>query len=560
VPLRALTVGLVTAAVLALAGSAAATPVPGTNGRIVYVSGPGFGASLLSLRTTESDTGAGSSSPINTGLVCAVTPPPNPQHRHPTWSPDRTKIAFSADPNCGTKYDIYTLDLTNPNATPVNITNTPAVKDDRPAWSPDGTRIAYESDNDIIVHPLNGGSDVNMTTNITPPAFKAAWSPDSNTLYYGVGDINVAPNGTTTDIRLFQQSVNNATGGTELLHVPNKHVMQPAISPDGSKICYGRSTAATTTTPNQEIVAAPLSNPGSITTIADGNVGDYTCAWSPDGTLIAYTEGFGNNAEMLMTQSDGQGAPVDLTNAPGNFEGSPDWAPDGRPACPDPSENAKTATPLEFEIICNDTGPEYEQTNVREFPRTQPAHGKLTQDSAGDPFTYTSDAGFEGTDSFKVGSFDTFGFGGDGTVTISVKAKLHCGHKPVTIFGTPAGETLIGTNGPDVIAALGGKDKIRGKGGKDIICAGGGNDSVDAGGGNDLVFGQGGNDSIKGGSGRDTLNGGSGKDKLRGESGRDKLNGNSGRDSLDGGKSRDRCNGGSGRDHGKRCEIRTSIP
>ena len=57
-----------------------------------------------------------------------------------------------------------------------------------------------------------------------------------------------------------------------------------------------------------------------------------------------------------------------------------------------------------------------------EFNDTNPTHGTLTQELAGDPFTYTPDSGFVGTDSFLVKSFDALGFGSDtGTVTLRVQ-------------------------------------------------------------------------------------------------------------------------------------------
>lgn len=50
------------------------------------------------------------------------------QHRHPTWSPDRTKIAYArGDPAMGAmteNFDVYILDLTTPGAVPQAITNT----------------------------------------------------------------------------------------------------------------------------------------------------------------------------------------------------------------------------------------------------------------------------------------------------------------------------------------------------------------------------------------------------------------------------------------------------
>jgi hypothetical protein len=75
-----------------------------------------------------------------------------------------------------------------------------------------------------------------------------------------------------------------------------------------------------------------------------------------------------------------------------------------------------------FQAVCNDTGPAYEQTDVLEFSDTSPTNGTLTQEFAGDPFTYTPNQGFTGTDSFQVKSFDALGFGSDtGTVTLRVQ-------------------------------------------------------------------------------------------------------------------------------------------
>ncbi len=378
-----LAIGLALVALLVLPASAGAV-LAGTNGRIVFIEGPAFGNTQLFLRSVTSSTGAGlTTGPLATGLA--------EQHRHPTWSPDRTKVAFAEGPGGAIGYDIYILDLTTPGATAQNITNSSGVTDDRPAWSPDGTRIAYESGNDIIVHPLNGGGDLNLTSTLTPKAWKAAWSPDSQTLYYSVGDISQPPNGNTNDIRLYQQPANNASAGTELFHISGAHVFQPSISPDGTKLCYTTSTAAGNST-SAAVVAAPLSAPGSFTVIADSGKGDYNCTWSPDGTKIAYTEDYAGNGEIFMSNSDGRGIPIDLTNAAGVFEGSPDWAPDGRPTCPDAAATTTVTKPVTVTVACSDTGPAYEQSKVREFTKTNPRHGAVKQEPAGDRFTYTPNA------------------------------------------------------------------------------------------------------------------------------------------------------------------------
>src|SRR5207237_1132938 len=214
--------------------------------------------------------------------------------------------------------------------------------------------------------------DVNMTSTLTPKAWKAAWSPDSQTLFYGLGDISVAPNGNNNDVKLWRQPADNSTAGTQLLHISGAHVFQPSISPDGTKLCYTSSTAAGNST-TAAVLAAPLSAPGSFTIIADSGKGDYNCTWSPDGTKIAYTEDFGSNGEIYMTDSGGSGIPIDLSNVAGMFDGNPDWAPDGRPTCPDASATTTVNKPVTITVTCSDTGPAYERSNVRDYHATNPS-------------------------------------------------------------------------------------------------------------------------------------------------------------------------------------------
>ena len=392
---------------------AAGAVLSGRNGRIVFTSGPPFGNTKLFLRSVTSSTGGGTiTGPLDTTLI--------DQYRHATWSPDRTKIAFAEGP--GTNFDIYIRDLTT--GVLQNLTQSNGTTEDRPAWSPDGTRIAYESGNDIIVHPLAGGPDINLTSTLTPKAWKVAWSPDSQTVYYSVGDITQPPNGTNNDIRLFQQPADNSSAGGELLHITGAHVFQPSISPDGTKLCYTFSTAAGNST-TAAVMAAPLNSPSSLTVIAASGVGDYNCTWSPDGTEIAYTEGYGGSGELFMTSAAGGGIPINLTNNTGVFDGNPDWAPDGPPVCPARTVQVFLNTPTTITLLCNDTGPAYEQTPVRESVANDgnPTHGKLTNVVVGSPSTvrYTPNNGFLGTDSMKIIGFDDFGFGTDeGTITINV--------------------------------------------------------------------------------------------------------------------------------------------
>ncbi len=185
---------LATLALLLALPAAASAVLSGANGRIAYVTGKGAtdADSKVYLRIASGSFAFGA----NIGPVTTASG----QHRHPSWSPDRTKIAYArGGQNCSfaavAKCDIYVLDLTNPFAIPENITNT-TTNEDRPAWSPDGSRIAYEAEvagqQDIVVQNVNGGSKLNLTGASAAIEGKPGWTPDSSEIYYHTGDPTVA--------------------------------------------------------------------------------------------------------------------------------------------------------------------------------------------------------------------------------------------------------------------------------------------------------------------------------------------------------------------------------
>ena len=141
-------------------------------------------------------------------------------------------------------------DLTQPvgAGNPVNITQSPGSNEDRPAWAPNGTHIAFERDNgvpadrDIVVSLTNGGGQTNITNTAGAIEGKPAWDPTSSTIYYEKGNAqNPAVN---TDIvrRSISFPGGTPTVGAETLAVADDAdhpEIQPAISPNGDKICYG---------------------------------------------------------------------------------------------------------------------------------------------------------------------------------------------------------------------------------------------------------------------------------------------------------------------------------
>ncbi|MGH2989836.1 MAG: Ig-like domain-containing protein [Solirubrobacterales bacterium] len=418
----------------------ASAVLSGTNGNIVIASGRGEtddSTARLYLRRTFSGTGGPATSAPTITLGAGLG-----QHRHPTWSPGRTKIAYArGNNNCrpadSTNCAIYVLDLTDPNPTPQAITPANVIAKDRPAWSPDGTRIAYESEEtngsnqlDVIVdtEPFGSGLNQNLTATGTVIEGKPAWSPNSQTLYYAEGDVNVAPNGTNNDVKIFQRP---ATGGTatEVVHISGAHAFQPSISPDGTRICYTTSPTLGLNT-MASIFVAPLNDANNATVLASSGSGDYNCTWSPDGAQIAYVRGTFASGDLVMEPADNSLlTPITLETTANRFDGNPDWAPDGRPTCEDTTATTKVNTPVQIEVPCADSGPQYERTDVgvSVSPDVAPANG--TADVATGlttTVTYTPNQGFTGTDTFQAKVRDEIAFGSDrGTVTVNVRKQLN---------------------------------------------------------------------------------------------------------------------------------------
>jgi Tol biopolymer transport system component len=412
------------AAVVALPTPASAV-LSGENGRIVFTSGRGEASdntARLYLRPVPFSTGGGTTSPT-------ITPGAGlGQHRHPTWSPDRTMVAYAAGGACPGDCDIFVRDLTNPGSAPQNITNTADVNEDRAAWSPDGTRIAFESEVtngsgqlDVLVdsQPFGSGTNLNLTSSADTDG-KPAWTPNSQTLFYardlaggGVDNDVVqepAGGGTVTPI---------ITGGTD--------DYQPSVSPDGQQLCFVRGAFGTN---DAEVFTANSNGTGVTLFSFDDNVGSYNCTWSPDGDLIAYVNGTFTNGDLVI-QDDAQptGFPLPIETTSMRFDGNPDWAPDGRPSCEDTTVTTDSNTPVTISVTCPDTGPAYERSQVSGIIDTPVSNGTTSPggDDPAFPFpanvTYTPNQGFTGTDTFTTLAFDEFGFADrQGTITIHVRA------------------------------------------------------------------------------------------------------------------------------------------
>jgi Tol biopolymer transport system component len=408
--LLALTSALTTLALAAIAGSASATSVSGPNGKIVFASGRGGAAGDdAQARIWVVDYPSGTPQQL-------TTLPTPAQHRHPNWSPDHSMIAYAAGVglNATGKYAIWIMNL----KTGDQFEFVPAVDhQDRPTWSPDGTRIAYSHNGDIFVKALDGSDPVQLTSSGDLEE-RAVWSPDGNTIYYNrdLGGTSkrdiykktpVTPGGTETDI---------ISGTTD-------H-WQPAVSPDGSRLCFLRGPQ----TDMADLYTAGVDGLGVTGFSLTPALGDLNCVWSPDGTKILYTEGAFGGGNLRTKDTNGNN--IDLLSGfsvDSHFDGNADWATNFPPTCTNQTVNTGVNKFIQIQLTCTDPDAGFGAAPPTPTPidsvfmdiTQKPTKGNIGGLSDDRKLIYTPDKNFKGIDTLKFDGTDGTTFA-NGTITIQV--------------------------------------------------------------------------------------------------------------------------------------------
>jgi Tol biopolymer transport system component len=294
-------------------GEAASAAYPGVNGEIAFTSTQDGGARHIFVAT---QTGT-------TDLTGATSPAIETQ---PKFSPDGREIAFTrAGPGLPNP-EIFVMSATGAQRT--QLTNTPQGNSD-PTWSPDGTQIAFVSERDNEVPNIfimrSDGTGVRQITNDSSGKSELAWSPRGDRIVF----VRVPAGGGDREIYAV---TSNGSGLTDLSNDPTNYDIEPAFSPDGSRIVYsgpgrrGESVGMDLWTMN-----ADGSGQQPLHHESNGYSDGAYPAWSPDGSTITFSANNGSGYYHLWSvpASGGENTERVTNKIPGGNPGDEeaDWQP-----------------------------------------------------------------------------------------------------------------------------------------------------------------------------------------------------------------------------------------
>lgn len=147
-------------------------------------------------------------------------------------------------------------------------------------FSPDGSMIAYHQDRTLNLITSAGEHMAMLTTDLYPNWIGYAWSPDSKQLAYLVWTADVGAELWAIDA--------DGTLPRRLVAGDHKRLGGPAWSPDGTIIAFTRTPRGTQTASHSELYFVHTDGSG-LQRVTDNNLNESGPVWSPDGSRIAFT-------------------------------------------------------------------------------------------------------------------------------------------------------------------------------------------------------------------------------------------------------------------------------
>jgi TolB protein len=197
---------------------------------------------------------------------------------YPSWSPDRKKIVYSTSDG-----ELNIINVETKESSQISVPGKEGRKSS-PALSPDGKRI-------IFVHFKPGGiddtelciydSEVNSTGTLIDQCggqLFPRWSPNGNQVVYSHVHCSSGCDQVIQELWI----ADSRGGNARQLLMTNSLCMQPAWSPDGTKIAFSSDKAG-----NFDIWVYSLADSKLIQITTDPSL-DSNPTWSPDGRKIAF--------------------------------------------------------------------------------------------------------------------------------------------------------------------------------------------------------------------------------------------------------------------------------
>ena len=238
-----------------------------------------------------------------------------------SWSPDGKFLAVSDRTSPEEPFALFLVSVES--GEKERLTSPPAqsLGDYKPAFSPDGRTLAFVRQSAVVIGEIYlvqvaGGEPRRLTFN--DQAIRGlAWTPDGREIVFSTRG------GSTNS--LFR--ISSFGGMPELLSGTGGGAISPAISRQGSRLIYSRSTRDVNIW-RLELSGLTTARDRPTRLIASTRT-DFFPQISPDGDRIAFESHRSGSAEVWICDRDGRG-PVRLTSFVDVNAGSPCWSPDGR--------------------------------------------------------------------------------------------------------------------------------------------------------------------------------------------------------------------------------------